>query len=291
MPDELMSFEYWQRATWKGYLSHRSSQLQAIDAALSAYHRAPSDAAKDRVLAALMAWIQKEGANWKRNPRNHTHAIEDLYEQLTGAAGGMTPAELGAEWEAQYEQLAILERFRNQKLEWRSGYLGKIGNNKFGFHLNLVTGGRNAYALSPHSGSGSETASTIAAKILDAMIPADIQTEVMLALESVIPDFATKLAESVAPFVGVITAGAGTLWNLKNLIRAEYRAETSRTNTDRALNVGTPHAAMDAIVRILERERNAEAFSFSVSLGEFAGKLGGALVDAGTATTGIPKSP
>jgi hypothetical protein len=94
-----------------------------------------------------------------------------------------------------------------------------------------------------------------------------------------------KLVASMVPFVGVITAGGSVLLDLKSSIQAEYQLETNRTHAERALNFGVPAAAMQAVVRALERERNAEAFSLSVSLGAFGAKLAGLLADGGTATT------
>lgn len=88
-----------------------------------------------------------------------------------------------------------------------------------------------------------------------------------------------KLTASVAPFIGVFTAGAGMLWNLKNAVQNEYRRDQAEKHHQQSLSVGHPDQAIEAIIRILKRERNADAISCSVSLGAFVGMLAG-----GTAT-------
>jgi hypothetical protein len=204
-------------------------------------------------------------------------------------AGAQSPQESAGLSRMRHEQEALLDIFARKKFEWRSGYLAKLAGNKWGFNLNAISTAANVRTLASAGGAATHaaapTAKAVAAQIMDAVVPAEVHGEVMQAVVQAHSNFMGELIQAVTPFLGVITAGGTTLWNLKNLIRAEYRTVTSRTHMQRILSVGNPQSAMKAIVRILERERNAEAFSFSVSLGEFAGKLAGTLADGGTATT------
>lgn len=296
MPNDLMSLEYWLKATNAGTFSMRSSLTQAIDAALKAHQQAPSALTREKVAVALMAWINSKGAAWKSNPRNRTHAVEELYRQLMVPGAAQSPQAMAGLSHMRFEQEALLEVFAQKKLEWRPGYFAKLANNKWGSHLNTISAAMNVRSLATSGAAtgvragatvsgAATTAKAVASQLIDAIVPTEIHPEVMQAVAQVIANYMAELVQAVTPFVGVITSGGATLWNLKSLIRAEYRTVTSRSHVERVLSVGNPQAAMKAIVRILERERNAEAFSFSVSLGEFAGKLAGTLADGGTATT------
>ena len=59
----------------------------------------------------------------------------------------------------------------------------------------------------------------------------------------------------------------------------QYKLSASTNKSGTALNTGGPDEAIGAMIRILERERNADVFRAGVSLTEFGGKLAGLAVN------------
>jgi hypothetical protein len=124
----------------------------------------------------------------------------------------------------------------------------------------------------------------MANRLLDALIPAEIRVEVMVEVAKIIPDFMKHLTAAVTPLLGVFTAAGSTLWSLKGALQNEYRRYKAEGHLQQGLSVDNPELAIRAIIRIVERERNADIFSASVSFTEFVGKVAATLADGGTAT-------
>jgi hypothetical protein len=126
---------------------------------------------------------------------------------------------------------------------------------------------------------------SMAQDLITTIVPPDFVTEVTAEVVKLIPTFMTELAASLTPFLGVITSAAGVLKSSYALIRDEYRVEQMRMHQERSLAVEDPARAMEAITRMLERERTNEVFNVTRGIAECGGKLAGVLADGGTATT------
>ncbi len=280
---EPMSLETWLKLTDAGTFAIRDGKLKAIDSALGQYQKSKSAADMERLRSALMAWIMDKGTAWQRDPRNKYSAFSDLYAQVMGTLPQKSGAGMVALSHVQDEERAMIDTlFRGKKLVWRDGFFAKLANQKWGVTLNTPSAAHSTYQLAT-SGSTS-SASQTADKIIDAIVPGAIRSEVMTEAAKVIPEFMKELVAAVTPFLGVITAAGSTVWNVKGAIQNEYRKEKTEQHLANSLSVQTPEQAIRAMIRIIERDRNADVFSASVSFGEFVGKLAGTLADGGTAT-------
>ena len=81
---DIMPYGRWMKYTYGGVTSIRSSQLKAIDAALSGCHGSPTTENLDRLRTAIVGWMQKEGPRWKSSVRNRYRAVDDLHKQSMG---------------------------------------------------------------------------------------------------------------------------------------------------------------------------------------------------------------
>lgn len=307
----IMTVERWLKYTDGGLTSIRSGRLKAVDSALAQYHKSKSPADLDRLRSALVGWMQDKGTDWKSSVRNRHHAVDDLYREVMGVAVTKSGAEMVALSHLQDESRALIETlFRNRKLEWRNGFLGKLGDRKLEALFTVGNEGLNAAAstdeairgddsfgptaqrgaiegarqAAPYAKAGARVAAAPAMLLFNTLVPADARHEVLMALAKVYPDFMEKLVASMIPFAGVIVAGGVLAKDLKKLAAEAYHLNRTRMHVERSLAVREPESAMRALTRILERERNASALEASLSLVEFGSKLATTLVDGGSAT-------
>ena len=286
-----MTVANWLKLTNTGVLSIRSSTLKGVDRALEQYQRTKSAAELESLRTALMAWIMAKGQAWKQDPRNRYNAVSDLYAQVMDVPGVKKTAEgvVALSHLKNEERAALDDLFRGKKLVWRDGFSAKLANCKWGVRLNAPAVAKGAYTLAKGSSSSASSApgsgaSGAAGKVIDALIPGEIRAEVLMEVGKIIPDFMKELTAAITPFMGALTALGGTVWNVKGALQNEYRREEAEEHLLQSLSVQNPEMAIHAMIRIIERERNANVFSASVSFGEFVGKLAGTLADGGTAT-------
>jgi hypothetical protein len=200
--------------------------------------------------------------------------------------------------------------FRNRKVVWRSGWLGKLGDRRKEAVFTIGNEGLNVAAATdevirgddafgptaqrgavkgaqqaaPYAKTAAVHATMPARLLFETLVPAEGRQFVAAAVAQVYPDFMEKLAASMIPFVGVFVSGAVLVKDLHKVAMETYHLRRTRMHVDRSLAAADPEAAMRALVRILERERNADALEASLSLTEFGSKLAGTLVDGGSAT-------
>ncbi len=306
----VMSTQDWLRLTNAGALSVRSADLKAVDTALARYHTSPTETSKQALTGALLRWIQSKGADWKRSDRNRHQAVETLHSQLMGTGGRtLSGAERVALSHVRDEARAIVtDLFRGRRLEWRQSFKQKLANEKLGttlatsslvVNVNTLSGGAiasgartvgslpsqaaNAMGIANNSGSSSRTME-LAHDLIRNTVPPHLVADVTKELLSLMPDFLKTLAASMVPVAGVISAGGGALYSSFKLARGQYRLDSAREHIMYSLSTAEPAMAMQAIARMLERERNTEAIGVAIGVGEFGGKLAGALADGGTAT-------
>jgi hypothetical protein len=284
---EIMSHARWMKYTYGGVTSIRSSQLKAIDSALSRYHGAPTQESLNKLRTAIVGWMQKEGPDWKSSARNRFNAVDDLHKQSMGIPVPSRTADeiVGFSYVRAESRVIVDELFRGALMDWKPGILAKLADNKFGLSFNAAGAAKNAAALKPSSAGVSAKAAEMAEKVFKTLVPFSVAGEVGLALVKVMPDFMKELAASMVPFAGVVTSGGMAVYNGCETIRREYRIHDTQMHQARSLSADEPAAAIQALIRMLERERNYYAYSASVSTAAFVGQLSGVLVDGGTATT------
>ncbi len=296
---EVMTSERWKKYTEGGFAAIRSSKLKAVDASLVAYHAAPSTPNLVSLRMALKAFIAEEGPSWKSKPRNRLHAVEHLYLQAHGYTGmdkTFRPGEKAAMADAvafiEQERSRVIETiFKDRQLEWRAGVAKKLAQQK----LTTITSVRgvavgikeftNAPKAVIQTSDKAAGAAQMAARIMSELIPPDLGADVTTMLLSVVPTFVKDLTTACLPFAGVIASGGAAVFGGLKVVRASYRVDRAKMHAERGVRADGPGEAVQALIQILRRERNNDAFEAAVALGEFGGKLAGVLADGGTATT------
>lgn len=307
----IMTVERWLKYTNAGRTAIRSNRLKAVDIALTEFHGSPIDDHKDRLRSALVAWLQELGPGWKTNERNRYQAIDDLYRQVMDIGTPKTGAEMVALSHLQDESRALVDMlFREKTLDWRTGFVGKLGDRKYEAVFTISNEAVGAAAGVDELVRGDEAfgptsqravtagakavapvaktvawALTLREQLLLQLVPADIRHQVLMALTQVFPDFMERLVASMIPFAGIITSSAVLAKDLRKVVLETYHLDRTRMHVERSLAVADPAAAMRAVIRILERERNADAAEALLSIAEFGGKLAGALIDGGAASS------
>lgn len=294
----MMSLKTWLDQTNAGLFYVRSDKLKAVDQALGRYEKSRSHNDKRDLETALMAWM-KTKKDWQASARNaNSHAVESLFQELFGVGATVDGEALRRVKE---EEVALVNRlFRNQKLTWRHSYITKMAtlmsSKKAGVigDANVMKqSGSAAYnlkVLTPNPGlthgvSGHvEDKFAASMRTLEYMIPADVRSEVLMMITSLIPDFMKELAVSMTPFVGVISAGGSAVVSLAKAHAEYWQAQMVKDHINSSIMEGSPVIATQSIIRLLERNRNANLYNASVSGSEFAGKLAGVLLDGGTMT-------
>jgi hypothetical protein len=283
----IMSHGRWMKYTYGGMTSRRSSQLKAIDAALSKYHDTPTDESLGKLRTAIVSWMQKEGPGWKSSVRNKFHAVDDLHKQAMGIPVPHREASdiVGFSYLRAESRAIVDDLFRGKSMEWRPWILPKLAEQKFGLTINSAQAARNAAAFSSNSAGVASKATEIAQKAFQTLVPLSIAGQVGMALARVMPDFMKEFAASMVPFAGVTATGAMAVYNGCQALHSEYQIHDAHKHQARSLSADEPALAIAALIRMLERERNYFAYSATVGTAAFAGQLVGVLVDGGTAST------
>lgn len=308
---ELMSHKEWMKLTYGGVTSIRSGKLKAIDTALASYEKAPDPEHKRLVHKAFMAWMMEKGGDWENSVRNSKNAVDTLYKQLTGhAARGAerdSEAMKALENEA-HEAMQVL--FGGRRITWKNAFRVKLNSdlvnptkesfipylpvnqykasastNKFGIAGNTagaVVAGKTLKTMSEGGGQGATGA--LISKLVTQVVPPNAQVEVLRAVQMIVPSFHAQFAAAVVPLGGILIAAGTTLWNTGNALHKQWGIVDTRMHRERSLAGVEGLAAINAMIRILERERNADIYSASVSVCELGGKIAGLAIDGGMAS-------
>jgi hypothetical protein len=291
----------------------RSSKLKAVDNALLKFDKQPTQQNIENLQGAMIAWMTSKGNAWKSSVRNKNKAVETLFAQITSTSASFGAGDGAALDILKEEPREVIKTlFDGAKIDWKSAYSTQLSSdgtkpritvsqavrgaprqaklsastNKFGTALNsagLVSGSITADSIRTTGDYGST--SKAISKCISEVVPEAAQNEVMNAVKALVPTFEAQFSAAVVPLAGLIVAGVGTLWNTGNALHKQYGIHDAMTHGERSLaGIGGPDEAIAAMIRILERERNADVFSAGVSLTEFGGKLAGLAVDGGTAS-------
>src|SRR6185437_7985951 len=120
-----------------------------------------------------------------------------------------------------------------------------------------------------------------------APFPVAVVPEVMQFLNELIPQFLVELAGSIAPYVGVVTSGVAAVVYTGKMVVAQYHREMSDEHRV-AFAKGDPFAALLAIQKMIERERNRCAIKASANWADAVVK--GVLHGADAAAFGAPSA-
>lgn len=316
MPD-VMSSKEWMKATYGGVTTMRSASLKRLDAALLAYEKAPNNpATMDALRKALIAWMAEKGNDWKSSVRNKSQAVETLYRQVTGL--GAAPMDAGLQAMKDEAHQVMLLIFRGAQITWKNEFRGKLSwnlikpfhlstskplngdnalalgvkqyatsasTNKFGTALNTAGVGIAASTLNSvrqGGGTGGGATGHLITKLVGQIVPAHAQVEVLNAVRILVPNFHAQFAAAVMPLAGVLVAAGGVLWNTGGALHKQYGVVQAREHRDYSLAGVEAKNAINALIRILERERNADIYGATVSVAELGGKIAGLAIDGGT---------
>jgi hypothetical protein len=196
----------------------------------------------------------------------------------------------------------VTDLFKGKTLEWRPGLLAKLNTrtkaDKLTLNVSIGSTAKDVNTLVKVArggsglvgsgglvgGGGGGSAADVVKNICKALIPEDIFAEAWSKLLAEVPGFVTEFAASITPFLGVIATGGSAMWNGIKLARGQYRIHDARDHLENSLSADEPKKAIEALIRILERERNNLAAKTAIDATAFGGKLASVLADGGTAT-------
>ena len=322
VPNKLMSYEEWMKLTYGGPTSRRSSNLKKVDAALKQYHEKPFKDIKP-VRQALNVWIKAKGNNWKASIRNKLNAVDTLFKQVNGEAGAGEMDQQALTILKNETQTTLKLLFNGAQVTWKNEFKGKLNSNlvkpnhkdfapkvlgrqiktsaatnKFGLLLNSASATNNIHTLATgktipqvikksagdNLSGFSDNIGGFIDKIISIEVPDELKAEVIKAANELVSNWRVEITANIMPYSGIIIAGGSAIYNAINAARKQYDIHKINVHKERCLAGLSATQAIDAMITIFERERNADLFSASVSTMEFGGKLAGILIDAGTAT-------
>lgn len=315
----LMHTETWLKLT-ELTGKPRSKYLKAVDEALRQYHAAHTDANLSKVKLALHHWKMSKGYDvaagkpaWMLSPRNRNRAAETLDLQTFGMNSACPPGlvELadtpfyGIEaWAGEMaarqamkdaRQQALQEMFQGKKVTVKKKDVAiMVEFMKRNLAAATADGSKAAAAAASYGTKRAEQAAKQAAQpLIDqaraaaqqlineilAPFPVAVAQEVMQFLSEIIPQFLVELAGAIAPYLGVATSGIKAIVYTGKTIAAQYKRETSEEHKV-AFGKGDPFAALLAIQRMIERERNRCALIASANAADAAVKAAAHIADA-----------
>jgi len=287
------------KETNAGAFSKRSSKLKTVDSAVRAYLDGPgsnSPANKQALQRALATWQQSktaQGKDWKTSDRNKNGAVTALHNHLQVAVDQGAMAAVDAELDR--ETKAVEAQFFGKQITWKNEFSGKLNSNLLkphnkDFALKLpvkqyaAAGSENKFGIAGNTVGAGMNINSVLKNLLTGIVPTDQQAMVVMEVSRLVPNFMAEFTASCAPFAGVMTSAGVTLWNVKNTIRSTGIASKAKVNLQHSLAGKSGTAAIESLVEALDRERNADIFSMSVSATEMGGKIATLAVDGGMAT-------
>lgn len=107
----------------------------------------------------------------------------------------------------------------------------------------------------------------------------EVVEEVVDFLVSAMPDFLGELTEAMLPYVGVATSGFSMAKNFAEASKSAYDIVKGKQHA-RFLGSGSPEAAGNALIGILEEELTYNSAMFGINSAAFTAKLAGNIADA-----------
>ena len=135
-------------------------------------------------------------------------------------------------------------------------------------------------AIEPYLAPAQAAANALIETILSPF-PIQVAQEVMQVLGELIPQFMVELVGAVVPYVGVVTSGTAAMVALGQTVVAQYHREQSEQHVA-AFAKGDAVAAVRAIQRMIERERNRAMRTAAIQAGDAIVKAAAHTADAVT---------
>lgn len=292
---EIMSHREWMKRTDGGTFSVRSSQLKKVDEALRLYHEEMDPLNKhvyrQDILVQLHEWINSKGTlgggEWKKSIRNNRGTVSDLLKQLKGRRKlrDLDPDALSFLNSESKKNVRII--LGGGTLIFRPGLLTKIAGNS------RINKGATTYtaAMVVKNTATIVNEYTNISRIVDEYIktlfpdaPDGASEEIRQAIIAQIPGFMQEFAKEAAPFLGVASSGAITLYSLGKICQKQYNLDRNRMHAARTFSTSEPEAAIAAVIRMLERERTYAGAKLALNVTSLAAKIGSMAADGGTVT-------
>ncbi len=279
----VMSLQEWKKNSDAGVLATRTPEIKAIDTALEQFHRSPSANTLLSLRKTIETWMAKEGPNWKNSPRNKGNVMDNLYRQSESMQGHkQTGEEMAALSAVRNESRAIVtDLFRDRKLVYKGSSVKKILSEGYdacksiGSHVKTLKGSGGK----PSPPSAAQPNFAFAEELFRQIVPTDMFTDVKSMLLNIMPDFMTQWAAELAPFTGIVKSGGTTMLKAADVVKTQWTISQSKMHGSRTLSIDEPAQAIEAIIRLLERERNIKLTDLGIAAAEFGGKLASLLVD------------
>lgn len=251
-----ISYDDWRRETNAGLLKTRSSEFEAIDAALKDYHtQGKTEAAGVKLRQAFDNWIraqQRAGKTWTSSDRNKSGMVSKLHEQLLLVEAGRSIKQMGntKDWEGRLailgaEREALETLFRGRKLVFKTSV--KTGLQHVVQQYATGVKGYRAVSNLTKGASGAVTSESVANAFtkVGGDIPEHIATAFGVSADALCSACANVLNYGTAPvklLSDVVNLGMG--------VKARVTASRSRL----AFAPGNADAALDAVIRLLDQE-------------------------------------
>jgi hypothetical protein len=290
--EEVMSVETWLKLSNAGTFAIRGAELKRVDVALAAFHRLQSADNQLAALKALKAYMKMKGPAYKTGPRNKYNAIDDLLAQLSNKPTTRIRAgeKIAIKQLRDESRTIVNDLFLGKKLTYQPGKIeklkqayGAISVANTGRTLHRVTHAASPVVAGAHSGNPFGSGISF----VQGLVPHEFVPDVMEFIRGLLPEFMAKLGAAMLPFAGVAVSGASTLYQAVVTIKSQYTLSDRRNLAAASLATDDPKAAIDAIVRMLERARNLNGAKLALGTGEFTAKLVGVLTDGGAVSNAI----
>jgi hypothetical protein len=264
----IVTYEQWMQGTALGISRPRSTQLKAVDVALKQYERLRTKKQLEFLKYAFIIWKSFKGPNWKYNDRNDKGLVTALNDMLTSPESLLTE-EMEILIKANQEQITSL--FKSRKLEGRSRYFkSKTDMVMTGFTA------RSAYKLASQADWGikerfNQLFNGLLRDLFDegkTGLGSEVAQEIANELG---PQFLEDFIKAVTPYMGLITAGASSVYQWGKTTR-DYVRENKVKDREAVIRAGDPKAALEAIIKIIDRERQTHMFNATASTIEFGAK-------------------
>jgi hypothetical protein len=285
-----MTYAIWMRDT-AVFGRVRSKELQAVDNALKAYENAEKNstgsilAEKKTLQDALGTWETAKG-DWRSNARNKLKAVEKLHAELgmviTGAGGLNSRGELMMDPKEVEARKAVAAAVKENSRVMFAGRKLTPKNSKSVTDIGSVTSAMNNF----------KTAAQGVGSAARGVVQPNLQQQLKSLLSSLFGEAGAAHAQqalgpvfnqflvNVTPFVGAISSGANAIVKWGQAAKGLYDKSKLQEGAG-SFAPGDPYAAFEAIVRIQQREINANARAAGVYTGAAVAKTAFAVTDFG----------
>jgi hypothetical protein len=291
---QIPTYEQWMKDTYS-LTAKRSEFLLKLDAAIKV---SPPD--PKAIKEALDRWKfeqAKVGKDWRKSVRNSKGAVTNLYRAVNDRTTLTDQEREAMRHIARMQVLALQKQFLGKKLTFKGSTLigmaegagGKMERLKAGVgHLNSAQGvvGKlktNVTDLAEKGGNAAAASGELKTKILElckALCPGLNPNDVLKTLKlGNVETFAANLA----PLLGTISSGGKAISGWVGVAKTAW-TKSGAAESRYAFAAGDPEAALDAVLKLLNRELASKTAKASVATGAFTGKLLGTFADGGAIT-------